>query len=84
MNTFGSESKYRSLAIELQDSEIDPSKLDVKILVGRIVYVNYPQMHEAKVTLTLTLNLILTLSNLNLDFSPNLSPNLSPNPNPNP
>ena len=49
MNTFGSESKYRSISLELQESEIDGNKLDLKLLVGQIVFVNYPQMHEAKV-----------------------------------
>ena len=49
MNTFGSESKYRSISLELSENEIDPSKLDLKVLLGRIVFVNYPQIHEAKV-----------------------------------
>lgn len=49
MNTFGSESKYRSISLELEESEVDATKLDPKVLVGRVVYVNYPQTHEAKV-----------------------------------
>ena len=54
MNTFGSESKYRSISLELAESEVDPDKLDLKVLVGRVVFVNYPQMHEAKVVAVTT------------------------------
>ena len=54
MNTFGSESKYRSISLELQESEVDATKLDIKVLVGRVVFVNYPQMHEAKVVAVTT------------------------------
>ena len=49
MNTFGSESKYRSISLELAESVVDPSKIDLTLLIGRVVYVNYPQIHEAKV-----------------------------------
>jgi 5'-3' exoribonuclease 1 len=56
MNTFGSESKYRSISLELAESVVDASTLDPKVLVGRVVFVNYPQIHEAKVVAVTTAN----------------------------
>ena len=50
INVFGSDSKYRSIVLELEENAaLDPARVDLRILVGRVVYVNYPQMHEAKV-----------------------------------
>lgn len=49
INVFGSESKYKSVLIELDSKFIDPSSFDLKALLGRSVYVNYPTFHEARV-----------------------------------
>ena len=48
-NVFGTESKYRTLTLEIFSQAIDLDKVDLKTLLGRIVYVNYPMMHEARV-----------------------------------
>jgi 5'-3' exoribonuclease 1 len=48
-NVFGTESKYRTLVLEIFSQKIDIEKVDLKTLLGRLVYVNYPMMHEAKV-----------------------------------
>ena len=47
LNTFGSESKYKTLHMKLAASSYDPNTFDLSKLVGRSVYVNYPNMHEA-------------------------------------
>lgn len=49
INVFGSDSKYKTVAIELDYPEYDPDSIDIKSLLGRVVHVNYPQLHEAKV-----------------------------------
>ena len=49
INVFGSDSKYKTVAIELDHPEYDPDSIDIKSLLGRLVYINYPQLHEAKV-----------------------------------
>jgi 5'-3' exoribonuclease 1 len=50
VNMFGSDSKYKSVVIELQCPKIDQiDALNAELLLGRIVYVNYPQVHEARV-----------------------------------
>lgn len=49
LNIFGSESKYKSLVLSAKKKDYDVSKLNLKALLGRYVYVNYPQVHEAKV-----------------------------------
>ena len=49
LNTFGSESKYKTLHMKLAASSYDPNTFDLSKLVGRSVYVNYPNMHEALV-----------------------------------
>ena len=49
LNVFGSESKYRTVAIDLDSPEYDPDSIDIKGLLGRVVFVNYPQLHEARV-----------------------------------
>eukprot|EP01042_Synura_sphagnicola_P035007 gene35007-44862_t len=50
MDVFGSFSRYKTLVINLGPSnlgEIDMHKAE--LILGRSVFVNYPQMHEAKV-----------------------------------
>jgi 5'-3' exoribonuclease 1 len=50
VNMFGSDSKYKSLIVELKsliDNNFD--NLNPELLLGRKVYVNYPQTHEALV-----------------------------------
>lgn len=50
LNMFGSESKYQSLILEIKSLPIDnTNNLNLELLLGRIVYVNYPQVLEAKV-----------------------------------
>jgi 5'-3' exoribonuclease 1 len=50
VNMFGSESKYRSLVLDIMSPALgNIDNLNVELLLGRIVYVNYPQIHEAKV-----------------------------------
>lgn len=50
LDVFGSFSRYKSLIINLASNnlgEIDQKKAE--LILGRSIYVNYPQMHEAKV-----------------------------------
>jgi 5'-3' exoribonuclease 1 len=56
INVFGSASKYRSLVMTVQSSikSVEASKLSV--LLGKIVFVNYPQLHEARVVAVTTEN----------------------------
>lgn len=55
VNMFGSESKYRSVILEIKSPEIqNVDDLNAELLLGRIVYVNYPQVHEAKVVAVTT------------------------------
>lgn len=50
VNMFGSESKYKSVILEIRSPEINSiDNLNAELLLGRIVYVNYPQVHEGKV-----------------------------------
>lgn len=51
INVFGSYSKYKSLMIELQTNKtpFDVSSIDLSKLLGKTVYVNYPQNVEARV-----------------------------------
>jgi len=50
VNMFGSDSKYKSMILEIKSPQIDNvDSLNAELLLGRIVYVNYPQIHEAKV-----------------------------------
>lgn len=50
VNMFGTASKYKTLMIEIQSQEVpDLEALNPQQLLGRTVYVNYPQTHEAKV-----------------------------------
>lgn len=49
INVFGMESRYKSLLMTLTPRDFDPNVIDSSLLLGRSVYVNYPQMHEAKV-----------------------------------
>lgn len=51
LNVFGSESKYKSVVLSISSAEIN-ELLDEKTalkMLGKSVYINYPQMHEAKV-----------------------------------
>ena len=51
LNIFGSQSKYKSTIIRLQSSKnpFDPGTLDLSLLLGKAVYVNYPLSFEARV-----------------------------------
>lgn len=49
LNVFGSESKYKTMHMKLATSKYDPGSFDLSKLIGRSVYVNYPNMHEALV-----------------------------------
>ena len=51
INVFGSESKYRSVMLEMPSVEIDLKMVPTMVskLMGSSVFVNYPLMHEAKV-----------------------------------
>ena len=51
VNIFGSESKYRSVMLEMPSMEIDLNVVPAMVskLMGSSVFVNYPLMHEAKV-----------------------------------
>jgi len=49
INVFGTDSKYHTVAIELDVPEYDADTVDLRNLLGRVVFVNYPQLHEAKV-----------------------------------
>lgn len=51
INVFGSESKYRSVMLEMPSMELDLKVVPAMAsqLIGSSVFVNYPLMHEAKV-----------------------------------
>jgi 5'-3' exoribonuclease 1 len=49
LNVFGSDSRYRTMHMKLATTKYDPATLDLGKLIGRSVYVNYPNMHEALV-----------------------------------
>lgn len=49
LNVFGSESKYKTMHMKLATAKYNPDTLDLSKLIGRSVYVNYPNMHEALV-----------------------------------
>eukprot|EP01038_Epipyxis_sp_PR26KG_P008199 gene8199-11090_t len=52
INVFGTESKYKSIIIELKSpssNSYDLKQINADRLINRFVYVNYPQIHEAKV-----------------------------------
>jgi 5'-3' exoribonuclease 1 len=55
VNVFGSASKYRSLVMTVHSpikSTADASKLS--LLIGKSVFVNYPQLHEARIVAVTT------------------------------
>lgn len=55
VNVFGSASKYKSLVIEIHRPKIENFNTSVaEMLLGRTVFVNYPQVHEAKVVAVTT------------------------------
>lgn len=54
INVFGSDSKYRNILIEFAETKIDLTSFDVKILIGRSVFVNYPLLHEARIVAVTT------------------------------
>lgn len=57
LNVFGSESKYRSMILEVLPIVFDEEQMDgslLETLVGRSVYVNYPMSHEARVVAVTT------------------------------
>ena len=55
INMFGSESKYQSLVIEIKaPTQLELKNIQLESLLDRTVYVNYPQIHEAKVVAVLT------------------------------
>lgn len=50
INVFGSASKYKTILLEIDSPAIaNLEVLHPEKLLGRIVYVNYPQTHEARV-----------------------------------
>ena len=49
LNVFGSDSKYKSLIITVLSRQFTPESIDLKLLLNRSVFVNYPLIHEAKV-----------------------------------
>ena len=51
LNIFGSPSRYKSMIIDLQSSKnpFDPGSIDLSLLLGKTVYVNYPLCFEARV-----------------------------------
>jgi 5'-3' exoribonuclease 1 len=50
INMFGSDSKYKSVVIEIKaPSSTELKDINLESLLDRTVYVNYPQVHEAKV-----------------------------------
>lgn len=49
INMFGSDSKYKTVALELHVPEYDADSVDLNKLLGHVVFVNYPQLHEARV-----------------------------------
>jgi 5'-3' exoribonuclease 1 len=49
INVFGSSSKYRSIILELDNTEFDPESINKKILINKNIFVNYPHMYEAKI-----------------------------------
>ena len=50
VNMFGTASKYKTLLIEIESQKIvDIDALNPQSLLGRSVFVNYPQNHEARV-----------------------------------
>jgi 5'-3' exoribonuclease 1 len=50
VNVFGSASRYKSLSIAVNSSNIESlTTQQAQTLLNRIVYVNYPHMHEARV-----------------------------------
>ena len=66
LNIFGSESKYKSMALEVLpvvfEEGMDPAIL--QSLIGRSVYVNYPMSHEAKVVAVNTKSFEYRLDNI--------------------
>eukprot|EP00599_Poterioochromonas_sp_BG-1_P002004 CAMPEP_0173138682 /NCGR_PEP_ID=MMETSP1105-20130129/3830_1 /TAXON_ID=2985 /ORGANISM="Ochromonas sp., Strain BG-1" /LENGTH=1475 /DNA_ID=CAMNT_0014051313 /DNA_START=946 /DNA_END=5373 /DNA_ORIENTATION=- len=50
LNIFGSDSRYQSIIIHLDTSHYEQVPLkSLEVLLGRSVFVNYPQVHEAKI-----------------------------------
>ena len=49
LNIFGSESKYKSIIIHILIRAFDEETIDMKVLLNRSIFVNYPLLHEAKV-----------------------------------
>jgi 5'-3' exoribonuclease 1 len=55
VNMFGAESRYKSVILEIKSLEIGSvENLNAELLLGRVVYVNYPQVHEAQVVAVTT------------------------------
>ena len=49
LNIFGSDSKYKSVIIHILIRAFDDKTIDMKVLLNRSIFVNYPLLHEAKV-----------------------------------
>ena len=50
LNVFGSDSKYRSMMFQLEPPDLSGiGDVKLKALIGKSVFVNYPQLHEALV-----------------------------------
>jgi hypothetical protein len=51
LNVFGSDSRYRTLILSILNSTVSDefTVRSFESLIGQVVYVNYPQVHEAKV-----------------------------------
>ena len=67
INVFGSESKYRTMVLEVASLPFNEEEVDKSLLaqlVGRTVYVNFPMSHEAKVVAVTTKSFELRLDSL--------------------
>lgn len=50
VNVFGSDSKYKSFILEFKSlAKSEFENMDMEKLLDKVVYINYPQTHEAKV-----------------------------------
>jgi 5'-3' exoribonuclease 1 len=47
INVFGRDSRYRSIILKLHEQDFDSATADLGCIVGKSVWVNYPQLHEA-------------------------------------
>ncbi len=50
VNVFGGESRYKTVVLSLDEQVFDPTTMDLGKLVGSAVWVNYPLVHEGRIT----------------------------------